>query len=242
MLAGSYVERSREFTRNMPRSQWFTAIFEAHLPALLYSVQIKTGEVKAFHNGKDWFNHVQFSPTDPSLLMFCHEGPWHLLDRIWTIRTDGTDLRKIHARTMDMEIVGHEFWDPDGKIIWYDQQLPKGKTFYIGGTEISSGRKLMYKLDRDEWSVHFNVSRDGKLFAGDGGGPQMVAKAKDGQWIYLFHLKDRIVQSERLVNMNKHDYKLEPNVTFTPDSKWIVFRSNMHGPTYVYAVEVEKSK
>jgi oligogalacturonide lyase len=33
-------------------------------------------------------------------------------------------------------------------------------------------------------------------------------------------------------------YQLEPNVTFTPDDKWIVFRSNMHGATHVYAVEV----
>ena len=34
---------------------------------------------------------------------------------------------------------------------------------------------------------------------------------------------------------------LEPNVTFTPDGKWIVFRSNMHGPTHVYAVEVARA-
>jgi len=34
---------------------------------------------------------------------------------------------------------------------------------------------------------------------------------------------------------------LEPNVTFTPDGKWIVFRSNMHGVTHVYAVEIEKA-
>jgi len=38
--------------------------------------------------------------------------------------------------------------------------------------------------------------------------------------------------------MQQHDYRLEPNVTFTPDGKWVVFRSNMHGPVHVYAVEV----
>ena len=30
-------------------------------------------------------------------------------------------------------------------------------------------------------------------------------------------------------------------VAHAPDGKWIVFRSNMHGPTHVYAVEVAKS-
>jgi hypothetical protein len=41
--------------------------------------------------------------------------------------------------------------------------------------------------------------------------------------------------------MSKHQYKLEPNVSFTPDQKWVVFRSNMFGPTYVFAVEVAKA-
>jgi oligogalacturonide lyase len=30
-------------------------------------------------------------------------------------------------------------------------------------------------------------------------------------------------------------------VSFTPDRKWVVFRSNMFGDTYVFAVEVEKA-
>jgi len=38
----------------------------------------------------------------------------------------------------------------------------------------------------------------------------------------------------------RHDYSLEPNVTFTPDMRWIVFRSNMFGPSHVFAVEVNK--
>jgi oligogalacturonide lyase len=49
------------------------------------------------------------------------------------------------------------------------------------------------------------------------------------------------LKAEPLVDLSRHDYSLEPNATFTPDGKWIVFRSNMHGPTHVYAVEVEKS-
>jgi len=47
--------------------------------------------------------------------------------------------------------------------------------------------------------------------------------------------------AERLVNMSKHDYRLEPNVTFSPDMKWIIFRSNMLGPVHVYAVEIAKN-
>ncbi len=49
-----------------------------------------------------------------------------------------------------------------------------------------------------------------------------------------------VFHAEKLVNMSKHKYKLEPNVSFTPDQKWVVFRSNMFGPTYAFAVEIAK--
>jgi oligogalacturonide lyase len=86
--------------------------------------------------------------------------------------------------------------------------------------------------------VHFNASGDGKLFAGDGGGPRSVAAPGNGQWIYLFRPEKGALKTERLVNLAAHDYSLEPNVSFTPDQKWIVFRSNIYGETHVYAVEV----
>src|SRR5207248_1630436 len=172
-----------------PRPQTFRrgagleARWALHLPMRLYTVNIETGELKTFHPSTDWLNHVQFSPTDPSLLMFCHEGPWHKVDRIWTIRADGSDLRKVHARTMNMEIAGHEFWSGDGLSVWYDLQTPRGEDFWLAGLNLHSGERTWYHLQRDEWSVHYNVSRDGALFAGDGGDEQMVAHAKNGKWI-----------------------------------------------------------
>jgi oligogalacturonide lyase len=214
----------------------------AGLPMVLYTMDIGSGAVKTILSGNDWFNHVQCSPTDPNLIMFCHEGPWHKVDRIWTIRTDGTGLRKIHTRSMDMEIAGHEFFGPDGKTIWYDLQTPRGKEFWLAGVVLATGEQIRYQVRRDEWSVHYNVSPDGKHFAGDGGGPRSVAAPGNGQFIYLFTPRDEVLDGEKLVDLSRHDYRLEPNVTFTPDGQWLVFRSNMHGPTHVYAVEVRKAK
>ena len=233
---------------------------EQHIPMSLITIDTKTGDVKTLLTGTDWLGHLQFSPTDPNLIMFCHEGPWHKVDRIWTVHTDGTDLTNIHKRTMNMEIAGHEFFGADGKTIWYDLQTPRGEDFWLAGFELATGARTWYHLQRDEWSVHFNVSPDGKLFAGDGGDSEMVAHAKDGKWIYLFHprgipdvanihspnsadlVKPGVFDSERLVNMSKHDYRLEPNVSFSPDMKWIIFRSNMLGPEHVFAVEIEKHR
>jgi oligogalacturonide lyase len=43
------------------------------------------------------------------------------------------------------------------------------------------------------------------------------------------------------VNLAKHDYALEPNAKFSPDGKWVIFRSNLSGKSQVYAVEVKKA-
>ncbi|HEU6448936.1 MAG TPA: oligogalacturonate lyase family protein [Verrucomicrobiae bacterium] len=230
----------------------------ARYPMELFTYNLQTGKIKKFNRCNDWLNHLLFSPTDPTLLMFCHEGAWHKVDRIWTIRTDGSHLKLIHKRTMAMEIAGHEFWSADGKTIWYDLQTPRGEDFWVAGYEVATGKRTWYHLQRNEWGVHFNVSPDGKLFSSDGGDEHMVAHAPDGKWLYLFRpelLPDEsgpevdssmlihpgVFHAEKLVNMSKHDYALEPNLMFTPDMKWLIFRSNMSGANQVYAVELKRA-
>jgi len=247
------IEKQDDQRRNKARR--IQERFSEHDPMELFFLNIQTGEVKTYDRCTDWLNHLQFSPTDPNLLLFCHEGPWHKVDRIWTIRSDGTQLTKIHQRTMAMEIAGHEFFSADGKTIWYDLQTPRGEDFWVGGYEIATGKRTWYHLQRNEWSVHFNVAPGGQMFSGDGGDDKMVAHADDGKWLYLFHpellpdlsgpeldSKDLIhigvFHAEKLVNMAKHDYALEPNAMFSPDLKWLIFRSNMSGASQVYAVEL----
>ncbi|MDE3067937.1 MAG: oligogalacturonate lyase [Verrucomicrobiota bacterium] len=232
--------------------------FNQHLPMELFFLNLKTGEVRKFDRCTDWLNHLQFSPTDPHLLLFCHEGPWQDVDRIWTIRSDGTDLGLVHKRTMVMEIAGHEFWSADGRTVWYDLQTPRGEDFWVAGYNVRTGARTWYHLRRDEWSVHFNVSPDGKLFCGDGGDDRMVAHATNGKWIYLFQpervpdttgtnadetglIRPGVFHAERLVNMARHDYALEPNAMFSPDMKWVIFRSNMSGASQVYAVQMKRA-
>ena len=226
------------------------------LPMELFFLDLQTGEVRRNLKVTDWLGHLQFSPTDPQQLMFCHEGIWQDVTRTWLIRADGTGLTNIHNRTMQMEIAGHEFWGVDGKTAWYDLQTPRSQVFWLAGYNLQTGARTWYNLQRDEWSVHYNVSPDGRLFAGDGGGEGNVAHAKNGKWIYLFRpelipnrmdpqvpglIATGVLHAEKLVNLKRHNYLLEPNVRFTPDGKWIVFRSDLQGAPHIYAVEVKRA-
>ncbi|MEZ5941612.1 MAG: oligogalacturonate lyase family protein [Planctomycetaceae bacterium] len=232
----------------------------------LFTANIETGEISTFHPSTAWLNHLQCSPTNPQLGLFCHEGIWQDVDRVWTIPFGSDDAQLMHARQQRYEIAGHEFFGPRGDWVWYDLQTPRASEFWLAGVNVNNGERIQYRLERKEWSVHYNVSPDGKLFAGDGGGPNSVANQTplpekrrlsppgNGQWIYLFRPEESFeeatiggdkvrvgrLKSERLVDLSTHDYDLEPNVRFTPDGKWIVFRSNMHGERHVYAVSVER--
>src|SRR5439155_1341852 len=78
-----------------------------HIPMALYTIDIKTGKINTFHHSTDWLNHVQFSPTDPTLIMFCHEGPWH--------RTMGVYVHAARRRLAGRESGGsHETQLPFG--------------------------------------------------------------------------------------------------------------------------------
>jgi len=242
LLAGAWSsEKEKEIFKNNPnKSGYFDLIYEAKEPRTLFTLNVNTRELKKVFTDSAWLNHVQFSSTDPNLLMFCHEGPWHKVDRIWTIDVSTGKAKMMHKRTMPLEIAGHEFPSIDGKKIWFDLQQPKGATFYLASVDVKTGEEMKYAMKRDEWSIHFNISPDQAVFAGDGGDPGQVAKAKDGQWIYLFIPSGDSLKSVKLVNMKHHNYKLEPNVHFSPDGKWIIFRANFEGHTDVYAVKREK--
>lgn len=244
LLAGALITKDELEILNKysNKADYFERIFEAKLPRTLFTINIKTGEFKKIYTENAWLNHIQFSPVDPELLMFCHEGPWHKVDRIWLMNINDAKPKLMHKRTIEREIAGHEFFSPDGENIWYDLQIPRGETFYLASVNIKSGKSIKYGLKRDEWSIHFNIFPDQKLFAGDGGDSGQVAKAKNGMWIYLYKPVGDSLRSEKLVNMKHHDYKLEPNVHFSPDGKFVIFRANFEGHPDIYAVEIKKYK
>jgi oligogalacturonide lyase len=218
------------------------------MPAAYTFINLKTGERTTGGYQYGNLDHQQWSPTDPNILLYAHEGSWHEVDRTWTIRSDATDMRLLHKRTMDMEINGHEWWSFDGNTVFYDLQTPRSVDFWIAGVNIHTGVETRYHIDRDSWGIHFNSSRDNTLFADDGGDSSQVAYSVDGMWINVFYVHPNgTVTRDKLVNMSAHNYVtgarggIEPNVSITPDKKWVIFTGNMFGGNQVFAVEIAKS-
>src|SRR5262249_40489141 len=120
LLAGSFVKEDAAAPRNAqtanplatppPQESTLGPRWAQHLPKASDTISRATGEPTIVYESTDWLNHLHMPPADPTLIMYRHEGPWHKVDRIWTIRTDGSNRKLIHERPMEMEIAGHEFF------------------------------------------------------------------------------------------------------------------------------------
>ena len=218
----------------------FNDIFERHDTNLLLAADIKTGKVTELHRIKTWLGHVQFSPVDPKLLMYCHEGNWAKVDRIWLLHLgDGSQPQLVLKRTEDNEIAGHEFWSTDGTTTWYDhsyRQTP-GKEF-LEGKNVKTGEITRYPIKPPFGSIHYTNSPDGKFFVCDGG----TNKAHPDQQAMFILVPDKdSVRPIKLCNMAHNDYKAaEPNPHLTPDQHWVTFTATFTGTPQAYAVEMPK--
>jgi oligogalacturonide lyase len=258
---------------------------EAHVPEYMFTVNLQTGEVRTILKGTDWLNKVQFSPTDPDLILYEHNAPYANteVDRIWTIHADGTQNQMVHQRTIPEESAKREFWSRDGKTIWYEVQQPipnqpASNDHYMVGYDVATGKRKYFHLDQLQYSVYYNAASNDSLFYGSGHRSKTVhgdaptdnqilwsgewievlypilnngdvgTNTQDTKWFHYYNPTSVAgsnlkytgwFRRERLVNMYNNDYtKLEPEVRFSPDNRYVIFTSNMFGPTYIFAVEV----
>jgi len=215
---GGRPQPARTGTKNLgepiDKGKMMDQRLEAKLPNTLFTINLQSGEItKLLEHSTDWLNHLQFSPTDPTLLLYCHEGHWQLVDRIWTIRTDGSQNQLIHKRIMEQECAGHEWWSADGKNIWYQLHFPvnMNNASFVSSYNVNTGGRVWYHQFSDTNSIHHNSSPDDKLFCGDGN--------KGNPWILLCRpvlnrndrtlgenlIKGGKLETERLVNLAKTD-------------------------------------
>lgn len=224
--------------------------YKENVPMTLFTINLANGNIKDIYLSTDWLSHPQFSPTDPTLIMYSLEGPWHLVDRIWLIDSNGKNNRLVHKRTKDMEIAGHEFWSADGKSVIYDWQNPKGENIYIASYDIATQKRTAVDVTKGHCSVHYNTTENNSVLIGDGTRVSAVPCAAASTFIYRYKSADPksfnangIGETliEPLVDLAGHNYaQLEPNSRTTKDGNWVIFMSDMFGTPKIFAVNMKK--
>ena len=128
--------------------------------------------------------HLQFSPTDRNLCMYCHEGPWHLImQRIFIVDTDTLEVFPCFRQNKE-DSVGHEFWTRDGKVFFdnrgpgHDGTITSHRTQAVAKNPTESGfipyvgladkaGVLLTKTLLPHYCNHYHCGSDPSILVGD---------------------------------------------------------------------------
>ncbi len=198
------------------------------------------------------YNHTQFSPTDPDLLLTAQDG-WRNAatgnyggseDRLWLIRRGEKARPLLPDFPLSSDHRGHEWWDADGEHVWYID--------YRRGTEkvnIHTGKRA------NAWPgghTHSHCDRKGRLLVGD------ICPARDEWRVAFFNINtgrevDIVTRfpvhpaagagsslSARIPGYDRAQYHIHPHPQFCCRDRYICYTTNVRGTIDLALVSVEQ--
>jgi oligogalacturonide lyase len=85
--------------------------------SVVMRVNTQDGTGKALWGEREWISHVITSPVDREIVVFCHEGHWHLVQRTWVVRADTSEVWPLVVQKPYLERAGHEFFTRQGHLV-----------------------------------------------------------------------------------------------------------------------------
>jgi len=210
--------------------------------SVIMRVDLKGERIEAVWGEREWISHVNISPVDPDIILFCHEGPWHLVQRMWIVRADTHEIYPILQQKRYLERAGHEYFTRSGKVVTqYSVRETSGSTEWtffdvIMDTDGTILGKYRYPGPSP---THIQTNPTEDLFVGDGAFP--TPEFKDGRdYIGLIRHRDDMCEVRPLCHHGSSWLTQEshPHPIFTPDGKNVIFTSDREGVCNVYMAPV----
>jgi oligogalacturonide lyase len=221
-----------------PKTGW--DVFEAQMRAAprcrLVMLDLRSGAERLLHEDRCWLGHPQLRPGDDNTILFCHEGPWSLVDaRMWLINADGSNRRCVgyHEPSPGAgagQFVGHEYFTPDGRHIAFTH-FPSiyGRDGSLRFRDVDTLEEINF--GRYSNYSHFYSSHSGRFIAGDENPPDR----KGLVWLYdLETRRERplcLHASGRKPRVNRDTGRpstqdSHPHCCFSPDDRHVLFTTD----------------
>jgi oligogalacturonide lyase len=206
-LVFNEMEDVSDRVRRGPGGQGFEAMFEARPHCRILAVGTDGSSPRVVHEDERWLAHVNASPALPDVLTFCHEGPWHRVQRLWALRISTGETWALRKQTPP-DAIGHEYWFADGERIGYHGWSDPSQHLFGWVTwDGSDGREWAFRGR----SMHFH-SIDETLVVGDGHkdvpyllvwrqagqayeGPRILATHRSSFHVQYLHVHPRMFRS-----------------------------------------------
>ena len=191
------------------------------------TLPIDGSDYQLWHRFDRNYNHAQFNPQDPDLVLFAQENHTDPLtgihtrydDRLWLIRRGGSPRPVLRTPTR----VTHEWWDPDGKHAWCIR-----------------GREGIWRVDIDNADVeeiawvagtwHSYSSKDGKYIIGDANEKFYRGCPSTVSFLNRHTMREiRLVSNPEMFGITGSNYHIDPHPRFCSDEKYVVFTTTVRG-------------
>ena len=235
LFAGDYRHMWRWIYRQRSAVIWAYDLLENHFAEIVQMPEYNP-------------QHIDASPVDPGLFKYAQDGLAAFDQRIWAVRTDGSEWRMIRPQAPG-EWVHHEFWWPGAQLIGYkyvDRRddatihlLPWGeyapRPLHLGIANLA-GEEVYFSDPLDHYQSHLHVSPDAQFVTGEGTHNHSFAS------VAPFDMGSTKIAFQAMATIHtpyvpSSAQGVETGVT--RDSRWVVFNDTVDGQMQVCATRLE---
>lgn len=205
-------------------------------------VNLNDKSAKAIWGEREWISHVITSPIDRDIIVFCHEGPWHLVQRTWAVRASTSEIWPLIEQKRYLERTGHEFFTKRGRVVTqYGVRETPNSEWKCSDVFVYPDGTGMEKYDYPgPKPMHVQVNSTETLGVGDSAFLE-PGFSEGNRFMSLIRYKDGKAIQKILC---KHDtsWKTQyshPHPIFTPDDSKVIFDSDREGGANVYMAPAE---
>ncbi|MGN0907595.1 MAG: oligogalacturonate lyase family protein [Bullifex sp.] len=215
--------------------------------SLIIRYDLKKGTAECVFGGHHRITHASLKPDDGNCLLFCHDGPWHLVQRMWTMRISSDDVKPLFVQQHNLEGVVHEFFTPSGRVgAQYSFRYKSDMAFFMFADVFmdfdgSNQERYYYPYSRPG---HVSVNVSGTLGCGDAGCIRKDTPHPERYLSLIRYDKENHTANPEILCEHNTSGKKSAHVhpVFTPDGKNIVFSSDCEGKLNIYMAEVDEER
>ena len=199
---------------------------------LAHSGYVVTGEHRRM-------THVIIHPDDGDTVLFCHEGPWDLVQRMWIARVPTDEVSPLVKTRRHLERVGHEFFTRDGRVGAQYSYRYRPDMRWIHHADLyvnpdgSNEQRYYYPYSRP---VHVHANSEAEFAVGD---TAQIREDDPEARRYISLIKYDADRHRAIVGrLCRHDTSWRkashPHPIVTPDGEHVIWGSDVGGQMNVY--------
>ena len=214
-----------------------------HPHSVVMRIDTESGQALAAWGEATWISHVLIHPTQPNLILFCHEGGGTCVQqRMWIVDLNHQQARKAAPFYPQRpgESCVHEYFTQQGDVGFQYTLDRAGSNEEYNAFIRPDGTWIRQYLFPGRRPNHIQSNSDNSLVVGDGA--YLSSQDKEGgQYLGLMtHLNGR-VRIRRLAwhGTSWRTQESHGHPSFSPDDRWVIYNSDAGKCDNVYMADVQ---